>query len=259
MNHLDAFKAKADRGDLCVGMVVTLSDPVVSELAGDVGYDFTWIDMEHAPLGIETVQGHIMATRGTGCAPFVRVVCNDRDVLKPVLDLAPAAVIIPRVNTAEAAAEAVAACKYPPYGCRGCGVRRASRYGETPFPEYLNHADREPLVIVQIEHVDAVKNLDDILRVPGIDSICVGPCDLSGSMGKLNQLDDPEVNEAIDEICRKTCRAGLMLGTAAEPLADWSKRGVQWIALVSDWASIRSQAKQILAERDSINQKGDHS
>ena len=122
MNHLDAFKAKADRGDLCVGMVVTLSDPVVSELAGDVGYDFTWIDMEHAPLGIETVQGHIMATRGTGCAPFVRVVCNDRDVLKPVLDLAPAAVIIPRVNTAEAAAEAVAACKYPPYGCRGCGA-----------------------------------------------------------------------------------------------------------------------------------------
>ena len=254
INHLGNFKEKIGRNELCVGMVVTLSDPMVSELAGDGGYDFTWIDAEHAALNIETVKGHVMAVRGTGCAPFVRVPWNEHGIIKPILDIAPAGVIIPMVNNAEAAADAVAACRYPPGGSRGCGVRRGARYGATPFAEYLEKSKTEPLVIVQIEHVDAVKELDKILKVGGIDSICVGPCDLSGSMGKLNQLDDPEVCGVIDEICRKTRDAGVMLGTAGSPLATWTKRGVQWIALGSDCGSIFAQSKKIIAERNAINE-----
>ena len=256
INHLENFKEKIGRDELCVGMIVTLSDPAVSELAGDAGYDFTWIDMEHAPLSIEAVQGHIMAVRGTGCSLFVRVAWNEHGIIKPVLDLAPAGVIIPMVNNAEAAANAVAACRYPPRGNRGCGVRRAARYGAMAFPEYLEKSEHEPLVIVQIEHIDAVKELDEILKVPGIDSICVGPCDLSGSLNKLNQLDEPEVCEAIDEICRKTRQAGIMLGTAGTPLPIWAKRRIQWIALDSDCGSIFSRSKQIIAQRDAVNKGG---
>ena len=235
INNLEKFKSTIASGKTAIGAVVTLTDLAVSECAGDCGLDFIWIDAEHGPLTLDSIKGHVTACRGTGCAPFVRVCDNDPGVLKPVLDLAPAGVIIPMVNSAEQAEAAVAACRYPPRGIRGCGVRRAIRYGKDNLFEYLKKSETEPLVIVQIEHVDAVKNLDSILKVPGLDCICVGPCDLSGSMGKLCQTDDAEVNQVIDEICRKTKAAGKLLGTASAPLAPWLARKVDWIALGSDW------------------------
>lgn len=245
INNLEKFRATVG-GRTAIGTVITLSDPAVSELAGDAGFDFTWIDAEHAPHTAATIMGHVMAVRGTNCAPFVRVPWNDPGIIKPILDLAPAGVIIPMVNSAEAAAAAVAACRYPPQGIRGCGVRRGVRYGATRFADYLEAAAAEPLVIVQIEHVDAVAQLDKILKTPGIDSICVGPCDLSGSMGILNQLDDPELNRILDEICRKTRAAGLLLGTAGGPFERWQARGVDWIALTSDCGSMFAEARRIL-------------
>lgn len=252
INNLEKFRTKIKRGELAAGMVITLCDPAVSELAGDAGYDFTWIDMEHAPLSIETIHSHIMALRGTDTAPFVRVTWNEHGVIKPILDLAPAAVIIPMVNTVELAKAAVSACRYPPKGTRGCGVRRGVRYGATPFNDYLKSSESEPMVIVQIEHIDAVRNLDKILKVPGIDSICVGPCDLSGSMGKLNQLDDPEVNRVIDEVCVKTLKAGLILGSATgyapQMFEKWRRRGLQWSAVAGDCSCIFTQSRQVIAD-----------
>ncbi len=246
INNLEKFRAKMSSGRLCVGTVITLSDPVVSELAGDCGMDFTWIDAEHAPFSLENILGHVMALRGTDCAPLVRVAWNDLAILKPVLDLAPAGVIIPMVNSAEEAQQAVASCKYPPSGRRGCGVRRANRFGQIPFDEYLKISESEPLVIIQIEHIEAVRNLDEILQVPGIDSICIGPFDLSGSMGKLGQTNDPEVVAAIEEICQKTLAAGLLLGTASGPYETWKQRGLHWIALTSDCGGMISNYNSIV-------------
>jgi 2-dehydro-3-deoxyglucarate aldolase/4-hydroxy-2-oxoheptanedioate aldolase len=248
INNFEKFKKKTSAGRICIGMVITLSDPSVSELAGDVGFDFTWIDAEHAPHTAQTIMGHVMAVRGTDCAPFVRVPWNDPGILKPILDLAPAGVIIPMVNSAEEAAAAVAACRYPPQGIRGCGVRRSVRYGTTFFADYLKASASEPLVIIQIEHIDAVTNLDKILKVPGIDSICVGPCDLSGSMGILNQMDDPGLNKILDEICAKTRAAGIMLGAAGGPFDRWRDRGVNWIATGSDCGSMFAESRRILEE-----------
>ena len=245
INNLEIFREKLGK-ELCLGMVVTLTDHVVSEVAGDTGFDFTWIDMEHAALNIETTMAHVMAVRGTDCAPFVRVPVNEPWVIKTVLDIAPAGVIIPMVNTAEEAEIAVAACKYPPVGIRGCGVRRATGYGKMPFDEYLKVSETEPLVIIQIEHIDAVENLDKILKVPGIDSICVGPCDLSGSMGKLNQLDDSEVNAVIDKICFKTREAGLILGTAGLSQESCIKRGIQWVAVAGDYPLLSTTGRNII-------------
>ena len=247
INNLEKFKAKMASGRMCVGTVITLSDPAVSELAGDAGMDFTWIDAEHGPHTIESVMGHIMALRGTDCAPLVRVAWNDPVILKPVLDLAPAGVIIPMVCTAEEAKRAVAACKYPPAGIRGCGVRRGMKYGATPFADYLKTSESEPMVIIQIEHIDAVRNLDEILKVPGIDSICVGPCDLSASMGLLHDSNCEEVNKVVDEICAKTQEAGLLLGTASGG-PRWKARGTNWIALTSDCGSMFAQYRRILEE-----------
>ena len=230
INHLDKFRNTLASGKTAIGAVVTLSDMAVSECAGDCGLDFVWIDSEHAPHSLDTIKGHV--------------------ILKPILDLAPAGVIIPMVNSAEEAEAAVAACRYPPRGIRGCGVRRAIRYGSDDLFEYLKLSDSEPLVIVQIEHINAVRNLDEILKVPGLDSICVGPCDLSGSMGILCQTGDAELNKVIDEICRKTKAAGKLLGTASGPLSRWQKRGIDWIATGGDWGFMAEGFRNMLKERD---------
>ena len=232
------FEENITTGKISLGTVITRSDLCVSELAGDCGMDFCWIDAEHAPHTIETVHRHLIALRGTGCAGLVRVRANDPMLIKPYLDLAPTGVIIPMVNTALEAEKAVAACRYPTAGIRGCGVRRAIRYGAEDFFDYAQRSNTEPMVIIQIEHIEAVRNLDEILEVPGIGSICIGPCDLSGSMGILNQMQDEKLNSLLDEVCAKVKAKGKLLGTAAGDFPRWKKRGVDWFAGISDWGAM---------------------
>ncbi len=246
INNLEKFKSKMLSGKTCIGTVITLTDPSVSELAGDVGFDFTWIDGEHSPNNITSIMGHIMALRGTDCAPLVRVPWNEQGVIKPILDLAPAGVIIPMVNSADEAEAAVAACRYPSRGRRSCSPRRGWKYGAYNLFDYLKASQNDPMVIVQIEHIDAVKNLDEILRVPGVDSICIGPYDLSGSMGIMHQMDNPEINRILEEICVKTLKAGVLLGMAATSYFPWEKHGVNWVAMTSDWGAMVAHYSNVL-------------
>lgn len=244
INNLEKFRAKALSGKgPATGMVITFTDPAVSELAGDAGFDFTWIDMEHNPLTITDCANHIMALRGTNCTPFVRVPWNEGGLIKPIIDLAPGGVIVPMVNSEQDALEAVSACRYPPEGTRGCGLRRAVHYGANDVKQYFAESRDEPLVIAQIEHIDAVRNLDKILKVKGLGSICIGPYDLSGSMGKFASPDDPEVGKVIDEICEKAHKAGVMVGAFAENYSFWKHRQLNWAALVTDCAAIFQFAK----------------
>jgi 2-keto-3-deoxy-L-rhamnonate aldolase RhmA len=250
LNNIERFRERIAAGKLCVGTGITFSDPAVSELAGEVGYDFTWIDMEHGPIDLPIALGHVMAVRGTQTAPFVRVRVNDPDVIKPVLDLAPAGVIVPNVKSAAAARSAVQACRYPPQGTRGYGPRRGQRFGRISQAEYLEQVKDEPIVILQIEHIDAVNCLDDILEVPGIDSICLGPNDLSGSLGKLGQFDDAEVIATVNKVAERVRAAGPMLGVATfyseENFARWKQVGVQWMSLNVDWGNLASAARNVL-------------
>jgi len=250
MNQANLFRERICSGKICVGMAITFSDPAVSELVAEAGYDFTWIDMEHAPLDIPATLGHVMALRGTETAPFVRVRCNDVNVIKPMLDLAPAGIIVPAVSTAEEAGAAVRACKYPPVGVRGYGPRRGQRYGAVSQQEYLTTADQQILVMVQIEHIEAVRNLDSILEVPGLDGICLGPNDLSGSMGKLGKIDDPEVVRAMDSVMEKVKRTQVFLGVStgynSDTLPVWLEKGAQWINLNVDWANLFIQSRSVV-------------
>ncbi len=239
-------------GRMSVGCVVTMSDLVVSELAGDCGMDFCWIDAEHAPHTIQDVQRHLIALRGTGCAGLVRVRANEPMLIKPYLDLAPDGIVIPMVNTREQAEAAVRACRYPTTGIRGCGVRRAVRYGAEDFFEYEKLSAKWPLVICQIEHIDAVRNLDEILKVEGVDSFCIGPCDLSGSMGILNRMDDPELNKVIDEVAARIKKSGKWLGTAAGDFPRWKARGVDWFAGTSDWGAMAAGIRAFKGDCDKV-------
>ena len=248
MNNLNFFLEKIQCGEVPLGLVVTSSDPAVSELAAACGMDFIWIDGEHSPLTIHDIYHHILSTKGTRCAPFVRVGANLPHLLKPVLDLNPAGVIIPMIKTAEDARQAVSFCRYPDFGGdRGYSLRRNHNFGAVPFPEYLESSRTAPHVILQIEHRTAVENLKEILQVEGVGSVCIGPCDLSGSYGKAGQWDDPEIIHAIDFIREETLatRGRVLLGGfCAGPF--WEKRFMQWRAIAEDTAALATKLRELI-------------
>lgn len=236
INNLECFLSKVQSGKLAVGACVTFSDPAVTELCADAGLDFLWIDGEHGEMDRNTAMLHMMAIRGTECASFYRVPSCNHTEIKRIIDFAPAGVIVPMILSAEDAALAVAACRYPPAGNRGCGMRRQHRYGADPITqEYWENSRREPLVILQIEHIDAVRDLDRILAVPGVDSLLIGPYDLSASMGHPGEFHHPQVAEALDDICRKCRAAGKLLGAYTEGDFDlWKKRRIQYVSSAND-------------------------
>ncbi len=255
-NNAFRFLQKIEEREICVGTVVSLADPVVSELCAEAGYDFIWIDTEHSPFDGRTVLAHVMATRGTDLAAFVRVPANDPVLIKPILEFEPAAIIVPLVRSAEDVRKAVEACKYPPKGMRGFGPRRGMRFGAVDMQTYLKAADEQTMVIVQIEHIDAVNDLDAILATPGLDGICLGPNDLSGSLGVLGQFSHPDVVAAIDTTIKKTLQTDLFLGVATgyapESSRRWIGKGIQWICLDTDCAGIYHRAQQVLGDVRSI-------
>ena len=248
-NNLDKFLASVKAGKLCKGCVITFTDPAVTEISAEAGFDFCWIDGEHGVMDRQTAMCHIMALKGTDCAPFYRVPSCDHTEIKKVIDFAPAGIIIPMVLNKDDAEYAVKACRYPLAGNRGCGFRRGNAYGSISIDEYYAFSEKEPLVIIQIEHIEAYRNLDEILNVPGIDAILVGPYDLTISMGKPGQWDDPEVGSVIDDICRKTLAKGKLLGAYAECQFDrWRERGVNFIAGANDTGALIQGYRKLMQE-----------
>ena len=246
----DQFRAKLAAGQICLGTVITFTDATVTEMLSQV-LDFVWIDMEHNALSLETVQSHLMATKGSDTTALVRVPWNDPVLIKPVLDIGAAGIIAPLVRSAEEARRAVAACLYPPEGIRGFGPRRASNYGEFGGPEFCRAANASILPIVQIEHIDAVNSIDEILTIPRLASIVFGPNDLAGSMGLMGQPRHPDVIKAIDSVIAKARRSripiGIGVGDDPEQLSDWIARGVQWLAMGGDCSLLLRAAKQLVA------------
>lgn len=240
INNLEGFLEKIKSGKMPLGIALTFTDPAVTELACASGLDFVWIDGEHGEFSRENAMLHLMAVRGTGVASLYRVPCCDHTEIKRVIDFAPAGIIVPMVLTAEDAARAVSACRYPIHGGdRGVGVRRAIGYGAGDINAYFEAAKHEPLVIIQLEHIEAARNLDAILAVPGIDAIIVGPYDFSMSMNKPGQFHDPEFTATIDACCAKIRAKGLMLGCYAEGDFDlWKRRGVQFMAIKNDTSAM---------------------
>ena len=256
-NMSKEFKAKIRSGRLCVGCDITFTDFEISEIYASAGYDFIWIDMEHNPLSLKDVEGHIFAVQGTETAAIVRVPWNDPVLIKPVLEMAPAGVVIPMVKTAEEAELAVRSCKYPPRGIRGFGLKRGHLYGKYDIHSYIENADDHIMVLIQIEHIDAVNNLDGILATEGLDGICIGPMDLSASLGCLGQLDHPDLIKAIDIVTEKVSKTdvfyGVSCGYLGEGAKEWLDRGVQWISYSTDADSLFGTAVSNLKEIKSLH------
>ena len=245
------FKERLHAGEHLIGAWITLADPCVTEMLCGSGFDFLLIESEHTPQSIETVQRHIMATKGSSTAPMVRVSANDPVLIKPVLDAGAIGVLVPQVSSAEDARRAVAACLYPPAGIRGFGARRPTDYGRD-IAGYIERANREMVVWAQIEHIDAVNNLDVILAVPGLDAVCTGQFDLAASMGLLGQVGHPRVIEAIERIIARARHAhvpvGHMLGTDPHTAYDWLRRGAQFVSVGQDFTFLIEGANRTISE-----------
>jgi len=229
-------KEMLKRNEVTLGTWITTASPDVAEIMADIGFNWLIFDMEHAALGIETVQNLIQATRKSDVVPIVRVAWNDQVLIKLALDIGSYGLLVPMVNSREDAVKAVEAAKYPPAGIRGVGPRRASNYYRS-FQDYLAKADEEIMVIVQIEHFEAVENIDSILSVEGVDVAFIGPADLTASMGLFGQYSNPKVVEAIDTVLTSCKKAGVPVGTHAfnvENASELISKGFRFIALGTD-------------------------
>lgn len=249
-------KDKIDRKEMVIGTHVSFTNSSFTELLGDVGFDFIWIDAEHGAMDKKDIQLHLIAARAAGAASFVRVPWNDPVIVKTVLDMGPDGVVFPMICSAEEAEQAVAACRYPPKGIRGLGTRRANRYGMGDKKEYFSEVENRTWKIMQIEHVDGVKDLDRILKVDGVDTIVVGPNDLSGSVGLLGQTKHPEVIALLDEIGEKARKYNIPLGVSMgydpETVRQWKERGIAWIGMGQDFSLLAQAAKELFAGAEEL-------
>jgi 2-dehydro-3-deoxyglucarate aldolase/4-hydroxy-2-oxoheptanedioate aldolase len=246
------LKQSLREGKPCLGTVLTISSPVIAEIMALAEFDWLWFDLEHTPMSLESLQSMLQAANGYPVSTVVRVPGNDEVLIKRVLDLGPDGIIVPLVNTPEQARSAVSALKYPPLGVRGAGIGRAQGFGEGVSGDYFETANEEILLIAQIEHIDAVNNIEAILEVDGVDSVFLGPLDLSGSMGLLGKTNHPDVEAAVrrvrDAAIRKKVPAGIMtmspeqaaeriregyrtigLGIDVDSLATWGRNAVQFV------------------------------
>ncbi|HEX6383706.1 MAG TPA: aldolase/citrate lyase family protein [Anaerolineae bacterium] len=217
-----------------VGTLLTLPSPDVAEILASTGFDWLFLDLEHSPMNARDAQALLQAAGNVPC--LVRVETRDETGIRKALDIGAQGIIVPQVNSAEDAARIVSLARYSPQGTRGVGLARAHGYG-LKFQEYVQRANDETAVVIQIEHATGVANVDAILAVPGIDTVLIGPYDLSGSLGKLGAVNDPEVQAAIDKVldsCRRhNITAGIFAATAAEAQKHLD-RGFSLLAVATD-------------------------
>ena len=237
----ERLRARLRAGETVIGGHVLFTDPEISELLGYHGFDAVWIDAEHSTFDLNTVLGHIMACASAGTASLVRVAWNDPVRIKPVLEMGPDGIILPMVCTAEEARAAVRSCTYPPQGVRGFGPRRANRYGAMESGAYVEGCERALLRILQIEHRDAMENLEEILGVEGVDLLVCGPCDLSASYGHLCDTRNPEMLAVYDRFARSCRAAGVPFGVSLSAgdrtsIREWLARGANFVGCGDDLA-----------------------
>lgn len=245
------LKEKLKQGKKTAGSWLHMGSPIASEIVGRAGFDWVIIDMEHGPADVMTLVSQLQVMSGGNTVPIVRVPWNDFVIIKRVLDAGAFGLIIPYVNTKEEAVAAVQACKYPPEGIRGLAGSTRAAWHNQRAKNYFSTVNDEILIMTQVETRTAVDNLDEMLEVPGIDGIFIGPMDLATSMGHLADPSPPEVQDTIREVEEKVKKSGKFLATIS---ANWDQakalydRGYQLISLMADGVGLAALSAGKVAE-----------
>lgn len=239
-------KIKADRP--AFGLWVTMDSPTCTEIAAELGLDWVTIDMEHGCLDYRDVVQHIRAAKGSDTAVLVRVPAITIDTIKRCLDLGADGVLLPLVRTAADLEEGMQYGRYPGRGVRGIGGERSMRWS-MKLNEYLAVADQETMIIPLIETAEASDNIEEILKVPGLEAMFIGPADLSSSRGYLGQWEGPGVAEDILRIVDLGRKAGIASGIMAMDDKDTDLRcdqGFSMVGLGSDVGMISRQLRPMI-------------
>ena len=245
------FKKRLLRGDILVGTHVSLTDFTLTEMCGNFGFDYVWIDTEHSAIDYQELNMHILAAQAKGLAALVRIPFAEPFLAKRVLEMGPDGIIFPMIRSAQMAAEAMNACLYPPLGTRGFGAARAWNYGTMGLETYLNTVNESLCRFIQIELKDAVDNIDTILQVPYIDGYVIGPMDLSGSLGHLGESYGETTTKMISFILDKVKQTGRPVGTSVgdmteEKLRHWFDLGMRFVSAGGDTAFINQGCASLI-------------
>lgn len=233
---VNAFKKALKDGKAQIGLWSSLGSNMVAEGIAHSGFDWILLDTEHSPNELPGLVSQLQAMKGGTATPIVRPAWNDAVLVKRLLDIGVQSLLFPFVQTAEEAKRAVAATRYPPQGIRGVATTaRASNFGRVK--DYLNKANAEICVLVQVETMEAIGRLREIASVEGVDGVFIGPSDLAASMGHLGNFQHPDVQKvitgAIKEI-RAAGKAGGYLTGVEEEAKTRLAEGYQFVAVGSD-------------------------
>jgi 2-keto-3-deoxy-L-rhamnonate aldolase RhmA len=247
------IKEKLARGASSIGTWQMIGHPVVTEILAQAGFDWVVLDIEHGIFDWPAALGHVQVIQGHGCPVLFRLPINAPEHFKWALDTGAEGVIVPMIRTVEDARRAIAYAKYPPEGERGISIGRAHAYGAA-FDDYIATANAETLVALQIEHIDAVENIEGICALPGLDVVFVGPYDLSGTMGLMGQVTHPEVEAAMTRVVSVAQAAGVVPGLLiVDPqpreVAQRVAEGVRFISIGLDTAMLVNAAREMIAKR----------
>ncbi|MFB6072210.1 MAG: HpcH/HpaI aldolase/citrate lyase family protein [Halobacterium sp.] len=249
--HAYSFRQQLVDGDAPVGAWSVVGHPVVAELLATEDFDFLVLDAEHSENTIDDVADGIRAVDAAdaGTAPVVRVGSADPAELRRVLDLGPAGVVVPQIESAEEAREAVAATRYPPEGVRGVAGGRASTYGRD-VAAYVDDANDRVATVLQVETAGAVQDVEAIAGLDGLDALFVGPADLSARLDAFGEYDSEGFRGAVDRVVEAAADAGVSVGTLAttpEQVAvrrdDW---GMDFVVTGTDVSYLRAGAREFL-------------
>lgn len=244
-------KAAFNEDKQLFGCWIQLFNPIATEVMALSGYDILMLDMEHGLATLPDVANMFRAIRGTGASAFVRLPANDPVIIKTLMDQGSDGLMVPMIETAEAARSVVSACRYPPKGTRGLaiGVARGSSYGIED--DYVANIEQETFIACQIETVKGVKNAREIAEIDGVDMLFIGRNDLAADCGHILDLDHPEVNALVDEVLAIAKAANKKVGTVPSPGRGWQQlfeEGFDLVLPSSDVAVLR------MFGQDEVNQ-----
>lgn len=241
----NAVRRKLKSGEVVIGCFVGFPSAEVVEICGYSGYDFVMIDAEHGPISPHDAYHMVLAAEVSGTTPLIRVPRNEPSYVLRYMDIGAGGVMVPQINSADEARSVVEAVKYHPLGHRGLAQPRATGYGiGTTLTDYAATANDETLVIIQFENIAGLEKVPEVIKVPGVDVLLIGPSDLAQSMGYPGQLRHPEVLAVIDRVCEMCAGSDVALGTIA-PNADATNKlieqGFRMIApgasgILSNWS-----------------------
>ena len=254
---VNTFKKALQNQQVQIGLWVDLADGLCAELVAGIGYDWLLLDGEHGPGDLRTMLAQLQGVSsamgsipGLVTHPIARVPVGEITIIKQYLELGVQTLLVPMVDTAAQAAHMVRAMRYPPDGIRGMGspVARSSRWQS--YPDYIQEANEQVCLLVQVETVEALGNLDAIAATPGVDGVFIGPADLSASMGFPGNPGHPEVQAAIADGMARILKAGKapgIIATTEEQARKWLAAGALFVAVGVDTMLLSDAARSLLA------------